>query len=140
MDAAKCQALPSFYSDYNSKSLFISVSNEIYEKCIVTQDFCVYTHASFCSLGSCNFYLILIGISLNQFFRDKTNIKTYIQKRIVFTLCKNTDSFQVLPHQVRMYSIRLDAECSITFDGKDLKKNQAYQGNDLFGKSSKIFI
>ena len=31
MTAAMCQALPSFYSDYNNKSLF-SVFNELYEK------------------------------------------------------------------------------------------------------------
>ena len=37
MAAAMCQALPSFYSDYNNKSLYISVSNEFYEKYIVIQ-------------------------------------------------------------------------------------------------------
>ena len=44
MANAMCQVLPSFYSDYNSKSLFIFVSIEFYEKYIVTQDYCVSTH------------------------------------------------------------------------------------------------
>ena len=66
MAAAMCQALPSFNSDYNNKSLFISVSNEFYEKDIVTQDFCVSTHDFFCFMGSCKFRLNLIGTSLNQ--------------------------------------------------------------------------
>ena len=61
-----CQALPSFYSDYNSKSLCISVSNNFYEKYIVTQDYCVSTHDSFCFLGNCKFHIILIGTSLSQ--------------------------------------------------------------------------
>ena len=66
MAAAMCQALPSFYSDCNSKSLFISVSNEFYEKYIETQDFCVSTHNSFCSLGNCKFHIILIGTAFSQ--------------------------------------------------------------------------
>ena len=66
MAAAMCQALPSFYSDYNSKSLFISVSNDFYEKYIVTQDFCVSIHDSFRSLGNCKFHIILIKTSLSQ--------------------------------------------------------------------------
>ena len=32
MAAAMCQALPSFHSDYSKNSLFISVSNDFYEK------------------------------------------------------------------------------------------------------------
>ena len=37
MAAALCQAVPSFRSDYKSKSLFISLSNEFYKKYIVTE-------------------------------------------------------------------------------------------------------
>ena len=63
MAAAMCQVLHSFCSDYNNKSLFISVSNEFYEKNIVTQDYCVSNVDSFCSLRSGKFHLILIGKS-----------------------------------------------------------------------------
>ena len=66
MAAAMCQALPSYYSDYNSESLVIFVSNKFYEKYIVAQDFCVSTHNSFCSLEKCKFHIILIGTSLSQ--------------------------------------------------------------------------
>ena len=61
-----CQALPSFYSDYNNKSLFISVSNELNENYIEPQNYCVSTHDSFCSLESCKLHIILIGKSLGQ--------------------------------------------------------------------------
>ena len=37
MASAMCQAYPTFYSDYNAKSLFISVSEKFYEKIIVTK-------------------------------------------------------------------------------------------------------
>ena len=69
MAAAMCQALPSFYSDYCKKSLFISVSSDFYKKYIGTHDYCVSTHYSLCSLENCKFYFVLIGISLNQIFQ-----------------------------------------------------------------------
>ena len=69
MAAAMCQALPSFCSDYCKKSLFIFVSSDFYEKYIVTQDYCVSTHISLCSLENCKFHLVLIGISLSQIFQ-----------------------------------------------------------------------
>ena len=55
MAAAMCQALSSLNSD-NKKPLFISVSNDFYEK----------THDFFCSSGSCTFHLFLIETSLSQ--------------------------------------------------------------------------
>ena len=69
MAAAMCQALPSFYSDYCKKSLFISVSSDFYKKYIGTHDYCVSTHNSLCSLENCKFYFVLIGISLSQIFQ-----------------------------------------------------------------------
>ena len=66
MAAAMCQALPSFYSDYCTKSLFISVSSDFYEKYIVTHDYCVSNPNSLCSLENCKLHLVLIGKSLSQ--------------------------------------------------------------------------
>ena len=40
--SAMCRAYPTFYWDYNEKSLFISVSENFYEEFIVTQDYTVY--------------------------------------------------------------------------------------------------
>ena len=90
MAAAMCQALPSFYSDYNSKSLFISVSNDFYEKYIVTQDYCVSTHDCFCSLGNCKFHIILIGNSLSQILQ-RLDKYLYIYQEIdcLYTLYKH---------------------------------------------------
>ena len=38
MAAAMCQALPSFYSEFCQKSLFIPVSSDFYENYIVTNN------------------------------------------------------------------------------------------------------
>ena len=83
-----CQALPSFYSKYKEKSLFISVSNELYEKYLVTQDNCVSTHVSFCFLEGCKIHLIFIRRSLNQIFR---RLYQYIYQEIdcLYNLCKH---------------------------------------------------
>ena len=141
MAAYMCQALPSFYSDWNSKSLFISVSNDFYEKYIVTQDYSVSTQDSFCSLGNCKFNKILIGTSLSQILQRLDKYQ-YIYQEIdcLYTLYKHRFFFYVLSHQVGKSSISLVVECSIIYDGKEQKKHQAYQGNDFFAKSSKNII
>ena len=66
MASAICQAYPTLYPDYNAKSLFISVSENFYEKFIVTQDYCVSNHSSFCPLENYQLHLVLIGSSLGQ--------------------------------------------------------------------------
>ena len=90
MAAAMCQALPSFYSDHNSKSLFISVSNDFYGKYIVTQDYCVSTHDSFCSFGNCKFHINLIGTCLSQILQRLDKYQ-YIYQEIdcLYTLYKH---------------------------------------------------
>ena len=66
MASAMFQAYTTIYSDYNAESLFISVSENFYEKFIVTQDYCVSNHSSFCSVEMFKFHLVLIGSSLDQ--------------------------------------------------------------------------
>ena len=66
MAAAMCQAFPSFYSDYNEKLLFNSVSSDFYEKYIVTHRFFVSSHNSYCFLENCEFHILLIGSTFDQ--------------------------------------------------------------------------
>ena len=89
MASAICQAYPTFYSDYNAKSLFISVSENFYEKIIVTQDYCVSNHSSFCPVENCKFSLVLIGSSLDQILQrlDKYHF-TYQIVDCIYTLYK----------------------------------------------------
>ena len=90
MAAAECQTLASFYSDYSKKLLLISNSNEFYEKYIATQDFCVSTHNSICSLENCKFHLVLIGTSSNQNLQrlDK-HFYIYQEIECLYTLFKH---------------------------------------------------
>ena len=78
MASAMCQAYPTFYSDYNAKSLFISVSEN-----------CVSNHSSFCPVENCKFHLVLIGSSLDQILQrlDKYHF-TYQIVDCIYTLYK----------------------------------------------------
>ena len=89
MAFAMCQAYPTFYSDYNAKSLFISVSENFNEKFIVTQDYCVSNHSSFYPVENCKFHLVLIGSSLDQILQriDKYHF-TYQIVDCIYTLYK----------------------------------------------------
>ena len=89
MAAAVCQALPSFYSYYCQKSLFISVSSDLYEKYIVTNYFCVSTHISYCSLENCKFHILLIGSTFDQLLPRFGNFHfTYQIINCLYTLYK----------------------------------------------------
>ena len=87
--SAMCQACSTFYSDYNAESLFISASENFYEKFIVTQDYCVSNHSSFRPVENCKFQLVLIGSSLDQILQilDKYHF-TYQIVDCIYTLYK----------------------------------------------------
>ena len=89
MASAICQAYPTFYSFYNAKSLFISVSENFYEKIIVTQGYCVSNHSSFCPVENYKFHLVLIGSLLDQILQrlDKYHF-TYQIVDCIYTLYK----------------------------------------------------
>ena len=88
MASAMCQAYPTFYSNYNAKSLFISVSENFHEKFIVTQDYCVSNHSSFCPVENCKFHLVLIRSSLDQILQRLDKYFTYQIVNCIYTLYK----------------------------------------------------
>ena len=76
------------------KSLFISVSSAFYEKYIVTNNFCVSTHNSYCSLVYCKFHILLIGSSFDQILQRVGNF---------YFTCQIIDCLYTL-HKYRFYS------------------------------------
>ena len=105
MASAMCQAYTTFYSDYNAKSLFISVSENFYEKFIVTQDYCVSNHSSFFPVENCNFYLVLIGSSLDQILQrlDKYHF-TYQNVNCIYTLYKYRFYFNIISSRGEIFN------------------------------------
>ena len=60
MAAVMLQVIPSFYTTYSKNSLFISAN--IYEKYIVSKEYCIARHDDkMCFLPNCRYHIILIG-------------------------------------------------------------------------------
>ena len=92
MAAAMSQTLPSFYSNYCQNSLFTSVSSDFCEKFIVTNNFCVSTHNSYCSLENCKLHILLIGSSFDQILQRLGNFHFTYQ----IIDCLNSVQIQIL--------------------------------------------
>ena len=82
MAAAMCQALPSFYSDFCRKSRFNSVFSDFYKKYLVTHDYCVSTHNSYCSSDNCKFTKLLIGSTFDQILQQLDKFHFIFQARL----------------------------------------------------------
>ena len=136
MAAAMCQALPSFYSDYCKKLLFISVSCDFYEKHIVTQDYCVSTHNSLCSLENCKFHLVLIGISFSQIFQ-RLDKYVYIYQEIdcLYTLFKHRFYSSIVTSSGEMF-IQLRRAVQHNLRRRGAKKMPSIAKKRLFRKNS----
>ena len=118
-----CQALPSFYSDYCQKSLFISVSSDLYEKYIVTNNFCVSTHNSYCSLENCKFHILLIGSSFDQILQRLGNFHfTYQTIDCLYTLYKYRLYSNVISSTGEVFN-QLVPRCSSQFETERSRKN-----------------
>lgn len=62
MAAVMCQVLPSYYSDFCEKSIFISIPSNQYHHFLITPFYCVATHCDDnCLAVSCKFHILLIG-------------------------------------------------------------------------------
>ena len=103
MASSMCQAYPTFYSDYNAKCLF--VSENFYEKFIVTQDYCVSNHSSFCPVENCKLHLVLIESSLDQILQrlDKYHF-TYQIVDCLYTLYKYRFYFNIISSRGEVFN------------------------------------
>ena len=60
MAAIMLQSIPSFYTKFSEKNLFISAST--YEKYIVCKDYCIAHHDDkTCFLPACKYHILLLG-------------------------------------------------------------------------------
>ena len=130
-----CQTYPTFYSDYNAKSLFISVSENFYEKFIVTQDYCVSNHSSFCPVENCKFHLVLIGSSLDQFLQrlDKYHF-TYQIVDCIYTLYKHRFYFNIISSRGEVFNqlnraVKHNLKCRIPENYPVLQRNDCCEKN-----------
>ena len=80
---------PDFIQIIVKKSLFISVSSDFYKQYVVTNNFCVSTHNSYCSLENSKFHILLIDSSFDQILQRLDNFNfTYQIIDCLYTLYK----------------------------------------------------
>ena len=85
------------------KSLFISVTSDLYGKYVITNNFCVPTHNSYCSLENCKFNILLVGSSFDK------NLK---QLDILFFTCHVIDCLYTL-YKYRFFSNVISSTCEV---------------------------
>ena len=139
--AAMCQALPSFSSDYCQKLLFISISGDFYEEYIVSNNFCVSTHNSYCSLENCNFHILLIGSSFDQILQRLGNfLFTYQIIDCLNTLYKYRFYSNVISSTSEVFN-QLDRAVhhNLKWKGAE-KRGQVLQRKSCYAKNSNVTL
>ena len=63
MAAVMCHILPHFYKKFCEKALFVSVSVKDYKPYILTSEYVVASHNSFCPLKTFRYRIVLISSS-----------------------------------------------------------------------------
>ena len=89
------QSIPSFYTKFSEKSLFISANT--YEKYIVCKDYCIAHHDNkTCFLPACKYHIILLG-NVEELLRElDTFCFTYHHVDCLYTLFKYRFSGKVI--------------------------------------------
>ena len=90
MAAVMCQFLPHFYKKFCEKALFISVSVKDYRSYILTNEYVVAAHNSFCPLKTCRYHIVLISSSTEDLFKKLEDL-SYLYQTVdfLFTLYKH---------------------------------------------------
>ena len=95
MAAIMLQSIPSFYTKFSEKSLFIYAST--YEKYINCKDYCIaHHHDKTCFLGTCKYHIILLGNVEELLKKLDTFCFTYQHVDCLYTLFKYRFSGKIL--------------------------------------------
>ena len=95
MAAILLQSIPSFYTKFSEKSLFISA--RAYEKYIVCTEYCIAHHDDkTCSLPACKYHILLLG-SVEELLK-KLDIFCFTYQHVdcLYTLFKYRFSGEVI--------------------------------------------
>ena len=90
MAAVMCQVLPHFYKKFCEKALFISVSVKDYRPYILTSEYVVASHNSFCPLKTCRYHIVLISFSIGDLLQKLEDL-SYLYQTVdcLYTLYKH---------------------------------------------------
>ena len=90
MAAVMCQVLPHFYKTFCEKALFISVSVKDYRSYILTNEYVVASHNSFCPQKTCRYHIVLISSSTEDLLQKLEDLSYLYQTfNCLYTLYKH---------------------------------------------------
>ena len=102
MAAIMLQSIPSFYTKFSEKSIFISAST--YEKYIVCKDYCIAHHDDkTCFLPAYNYPIILLGNVAELLKKLDTFCFTYQHVDCLYTLLKYRFSGKVFAKSGKVF-------------------------------------
>ena len=92
MAAIMCQVLPQFYKKFCEKASYVSVSVKEYRPNILTSEYVVASHNSFCHLNTCRYHIVLISSSTEDLLQKLEDLSYFIRQLIVYIHYKNINS------------------------------------------------
>ena len=126
MAAIMLQSIPSFYTIFSEKSLFISAS--AYEKYIVCKDYCIAHHNDkTCFLPACKNHIILLGIVEELLKKLDTFCFTYQHVDCLYTLFEYRFSGKVFAKSGQVFD---NLQRAVDF-------NQGNKGKDIMPSIAK---
>ena len=90
MAAVMCQVLPHFYKKFCEKAFLISVFVKDYRPYILTSEYVVASHNSFCPLKTCRYHIVLISLSTEDLLQKLEDL-SYLYQTVccLYTLYKH---------------------------------------------------
>ena len=133
------QALPSYYSNYSDKSLFISSSFNKYDNLLVTNEYCVASHNdSPCTLKNCNYHILLVTHKDVDDILGKLDSYCYLYQRVdcFYTLYKHYFYGNIIAKNGNI-SILYREQCLLIRETREWIECQAFQKRGYYAKSLK---
>ena len=122
MAAVMCQVLPHLYKKFCEKALFISVSVKDYRPYILTSEYVVASHNSFCPLKTCRYHIVLIFFSTEDLLQKMEDL-SYINQTVdcLYTLYKH-QFFGNIVEKSGLVFTQLDRAVQDNYENKYVEK------------------
>ena len=122
MAAVMCPVLPHFYKNFCEKALFVSVSVKDYRPHILTSQYVVASHNSFCPLKTGRYHIILISSSTEDLLRKLEDL-SYLCQTVdyLYTLYKHQFFGNILEDSGLVFT-QLDRAVQHTYESKFVEK------------------
>ena len=122
MAAVMRQVLPHFYKKFCEKALFISVSVKYHRSYILTNEYVVASHNSFCPLKTGRYHIVFISSSTGDLLQKLEDL-SYLYQTVdcLYTLYKH-QFFGIILEESGLGFTQLDRAVQHNFENKFVEK------------------